>query len=313
MRDDVLSGSLASALASKMATKPQVSQESHKFKVSTVAQDGTTCTIKIGDQTVTADTGVEVHAADIVQATWKDGRYTVISNLSQPSVNDSEYANVKNIASEANTLLDGVAAAAEAADTTLAQIVTDAAAAATLHPVYTIPADLLPVAGYENDIASLTEAAFRDELVKAKLQVGGSKLKLLGLVGTKLKVLMSEWLGKATTVQGVEALVRATRNANDKRIQMICDEFAYDGVDLKVICADTLLADTSNGYVLQDASYKSGIFIRPEMWGVQTLEPITHYETEDKGAGPGGYHDASLRLTCLNPMGQFRVKHIPGA
>ena len=194
---------------------------------------------------------------------------------------------------------------------TLAETI--AAAATTLHPVYTIPADLLPVAGYESDVASLTEEAFKAELIKAKLQVGGSKLKLLGLVGTKLKVIMSEWLGKATAVQGMNSLIQANRNVNDKRIQLICDEFAYDGVDLKVICADTLLADTSNGYALQDASYKSGIFIRPEMWGVQTLEPITHYETEDKGAGPGGYHDASLRLTCLNPMGQFRVKHIAAA
>ena len=72
--------------------------------------------------------------------------------------------------------------------------------------MYTIPAELLPVAGYENDIASLTEEVFKGELIKAKLQVGGSKLKLLGLVGTQLKVAMSEWLGKATAVQGVNSL-----------------------------------------------------------------------------------------------------------
>ena len=186
---------------------------------------------------------------------------------------------------------------------------TIAAAVAALHPVYPIPMDVLPVAGYEADVASLTEELFKAELIKAKLQVGGSKLKLLGLVGTQLKVLMSEWLGKSTAVQGMNSLIQANRNVNDKRIQLICDEFAYDGVDLKVICADTLLADTTT-YALQDASYKSGIFIRPELWGVQTLEAITHYDTIDNGGGPGGYHDATLRLTCLNPMGQFRVKHI---
>ena len=129
MKDDVLSGSLASALAGKMATPKQVSQEVHKFKVSTVSQDGKTCTIKIGDQTVTADLAVSVSALDIVQATWKDGRYTVIANLSNPSVNDAEYGEVKNIAEEANTLLNGVADAAEQANQSLAETIGYAASA----------------------------------------------------------------------------------------------------------------------------------------------------------------------------------------
>ena len=173
------------------------------------------------------------------------------------------------------------------------------------HVVDGVPAALRPVAGYDADVTALTEALFKAECIKAKKQVGGSKLKLLGLVGIDLKVLMSEWLGKATVVNGVSDLVKG-------KIALICDEYEWDGVAIKSICDDNLLAKTSGAQAMQmvAAGYLSGAFIRPEMWGVQTLEPITHYETSDDGAGPGGYHDASLRLTCLNPMGQFRVKHV---
>ena len=185
---------------------------------------------------------------------------------------------------------------------------TDAQDAAAIHPTYPIAKYLHPVAGYEGNVNSLTEALFKAELQKAKIQVGGSNLKLVGLVGTYLKGIMSEWLAKATTVQGVENTLRANRNADSKKIQLIVDDFVYDGVTLHVMCDDNLLANTTT-LAMQDASYFSGAFIRPELWGVSTLEPITHYDIEDEGGGPGGYHDASLRLTCLNPMGQLRVVH----
>jgi len=185
---------------------------------------------------------------------------------------------------------------------------TDAQDAAAIHPTYPIAKYLHPVAGWEGNVNTLTEALFKAELQKAKIQVGGSNLKLVGLVGTYLKGIMSEWLAKATTVQGAENTLRALRKADEKKIQLIVDDFVYDGVTLHVLCDDNLLANTET-LAMQDASYLSGAFIRPELWGVSTLEPITHYDIEDEGGGPGGYHDASLRLTCLNPMGQLRVVH----
>ena len=181
-----------------------------------------------------------------------------------------------------------------------------AAARAAVHAVYPLEGYLHPVAGFEGDTANLTEAVFKAELQKAKIQVGGSKLKLVGLVGTYLKGIMSEWLARATVTQN--AVNTLNRMQDAKKIQLIVDDFVYDGVTLHVLCDDNLLANTTT-MAMQDASYRSGAFIRPEMWGVATLEPITHYEIEDDGAGPGGYHDASLRLTCLNPMGQMRVVH----
>ena len=183
---------------------------------------------------------------------------------------------------------------------------TDTQDAAAIHPTYPIAKYLHPVAGYEGNVQSLTEAIFKAELQKAKIQVGGSNLKLVGLVGTYLKGVMSEWLARATVTQNAVNTLQRTQDA--KKIQLIVDDFVYDGVTLHVMCDDNLLADTTT-FAMQDASYYSGAFIRPELWGVSTLEPITHYDIEDEGGGPGGYHDASLRLTCLNPMGQLRVVH----
>ena len=40
-----------------------------------------------------------------------------------------------------------------------------------------------------------------------------------------------------------------------------------------------------------------------------TLSPMEHFNIVDEGGGPGGWHETTLRLTCLNPMGQFRVMH----
>ena len=183
---------------------------------------------------------------------------------------------------------------------------TDAQDAAAIHPTYPIAKYLHPEAGYVGNVQSLTEAIFKAELQKAKIQVGGSNLRLVGLVGTYLKGQMSEWLAKATVTQNAVNTLQRTQDS--KKIQLIVDDFVYDGVTLHVMCDDNLLANTTT-FAMQDASYWSGAFIRPELWGVSTLEPITHYDIEDEGGGPGGYHDASLRLTCLNPMGQLRVVH----
>ena len=60
-------------------------------------------------------------------------------------------------------------------------------------------------------------------------------------------------------------------------------------------------------WAANERSYLSGIFIDPTMWGFQTLDPIKHYNIVDEGGGPGGWHETTLRLTCLNPMGQFCV------
>lgn len=183
--------------------------------------------------------------------------------------------------------------------------------AATTHAVQTIPAALIPTAGIDGDVTSaavFNEELFKDELVKAAIEAGDDELQLVGLCGLKLKKLMSEWLGKATTVQGVDTTVRATRDADSNSIGFIVDVFNYDGVTVKTMVDNHLLADTTT-MACGAASYLSGAFIRPEFWSIDTLEALTNKDLPDFGGGKCGFHEAILRLGCRNPLGQFRIKY----
>ncbi|MBR1922014.1 MAG: DUF5309 family protein [Kiritimatiellae bacterium] len=185
-----------------------------------------------------------------------------------------------------------------------------ATAATDVHAVYPIPLDLVPTAGYEGNVASLTEALFKAEMVKAKKQRGTGNLSLVGVVGIDLKAIMSGWLAAATNINSGN--IQRQQPADKKALQLICDDFVFDGVKCHVMNDDHVMNDVVGAnatWGATEASYKSGIFIDPTMWGFATLSPMEHFNIVDEGGGPGGWHETTLRLTCLNPMGQFRVKH----
>lgn len=232
----------------------------------------------------------------------------------------------------------------------------NAAQATDVHAVYPIPLDLVPVAGYDGNVANLTEALFKAEMIKAKKQRGTGNLALVGVVGIDLKGIMSGWLAAATNINSGN--IQRQQSADKKVLQLICDDFIFDGVRCHVMNDDHVMNDitgapfdtaefsTSETYAVGDyvkkdgkyykcktavstagawdatkwdeqtaswgataQSYKSGIFIDPTMWGFATLSPMEHFNIVDEGGGPGGWHETTLRLTCLNPMGQFRVRH----
>jgi len=228
-----------------------------------------------------------------------------------------------------------------------------------VHAVYPIPLDLVPVAGFEGNVASnLSESAFRAECIKAKKQRGTGNISLVGMAGIDLKAKMSGYLAAASNIN--TGTLNRVQPTDKKVLQLICDDFVFDGVRVHVINDDhvanqitevpfgsTFTAfDATSGtytvgeYVKYDGkyyrchtavstagawtgdtnwtlceapwaanarSYLSGIFIDPTMWGFATLDPCKHYNIVDEGGGPGGWHETTLRLTCLNPMGQFRV------
>ena len=234
-----------------------------------------------------------------------------------------------------------------------------ATAANQVHAVYPIPLPLVPVAGYDGDVDSLTEALFKAEMIKAKKQRGTGNLALVGVVGIDLKGIMSGWLAAATNINSGN--IQRQQPSDKKVLQLICDDFIFDGVKCHVMNDDHVMNDidgipfgtatysTTSAYKVGDwckkdskyykcttaiaaggeawtaghweevtpsatwgatsQSYKSGIFIDPTMWGFATLNPMEHFNIVDEGGGPGGWHETTLRLTCLNPMGQFRVKH----
>ena len=189
---------------------------------------------------------------------------------------------------------------------------------ATAHVVQPIPSALRPSAGLSVDVTSMAafnETVFQAEAIKAALECGDDALVLTGLVGLQLKKLMSQWLGKATAVQGVENLFATNRDANSKRLQYICDEFAYDGITIRTIVDNHLYAvadGVTGAYSVTEGLY-SGAFIRPDCWSIDTLLSLTNRNLADDGSGKCGFHEAILRLACRNPLGQFAVKHVGGS
>ena len=225
-----------------------------------------------------------------------------------------------------------------------------------VHAVYPIPLPLVPTAGFDGDVRTLTEAMFKAEVIKAKKQRGTAQCSLVGIVGIDFKSHMSGWLAAATNIN--QGNIQRTQPASEKTLQLICDDFVFDGCRVHVMNDDHVMNDVDGipfgaaafdasktyavgaivkkdgkGYTCKTAitsaadwdaskweelvpgwtttpqSYMSGIFIDPTMWGFATLDPITHHDIVDEGGGPGGWPETTTRLTCLNPMGQFRVMH----
>ena len=190
----------------------------------------------------------------------------------------------------------------------------------TAHSVQPIPSGFRPQAGITGNVTSaavFNELLFKAELHKAALEGGDEHLQLVGLVGLELKSLMSEWLGKAKTVSGMDQVLHRTE-PKSRKIELICDEFAYDSVSVRTITCNhiggsmpvTGGGDPNPGGSIDLAVAKyCGAFIRPEFWSIDPLLPMRKRMLENKGGGERGYHEAILRLACRNPLAQFRVLH----
>lgn len=189
-----------------------------------------------------------------------------------------------------------------------------AAALATLHPVQPIPESFCPTCGITGDMTSaavLKESIFKAELIKAALEQGDGHLQLTGLVGLKLKAIMSNWLGKAETVSGMDTVLRRNETKG-RKIELICDEFAYDSVSVRTLVCNHLgctIGNPGDPVAVGEAQYLTGAFIRPEFWTIDTLLPLRIRKLENKGGGERGYHEAILRLACRNPLSQFALVH----
>lgn len=90
------------------------------------------CLVPGNDELVECASPVTVHHGDVVAVSIVAGILTVTHNYTVPSVNDDGYQHVKDIAEEANELLDGVAEAAASADKTVAEMLDDANTASML-------------------------------------------------------------------------------------------------------------------------------------------------------------------------------------
>ena len=186
-----------------------------------------------------------------------------------------------------------------------------------VHTIHPIPEAARPSVGFTDTVSAsgFTEVKFKELLTLAAIEQGDEHLSLTGLVGQELKMLMSDWLGKATTVTGMENILRRTE-PKSRKIELICDEFAYDGVSVRTLTCNHLgctIPAAGAKITRGEVQLYSGAFIRPEFWSIDTLMPMRKRMLENKGGGERGYHEAILRLACRNPLGQFAVVHTPAA
>ena len=103
-------------------------KEPEKGPVITYATANANGTVVIDgyDVATPCKSSVEMHQGDRVRVSIENHKVVVTNNLTRPSINDEDYPHVKNIAVEANSILDSMGEVAEEADTTLAQILSDA-------------------------------------------------------------------------------------------------------------------------------------------------------------------------------------------
>lgn len=186
------------------------------------------------------------------------------------------------------------------------------------HSVQAINSALMPTCGISGDVTDTSvfnEDLFHAELVKAALETGDADVTFTILAGLQMKTIMSGFLGKAKAVTGFETMIQRTE-PKSRKLELICDEFVWDGVRARAITCNTLGATigASGTEVAQsNEMFYNAAVIRPEFWSIDTLKSLTAKDLVDKGAGPRGYHEAILRLACRMPKGQFAIKHTASA
>lgn len=184
----------------------------------------------------------------------------------------------------------------------------------TAHSVQPIPEAYRPQCGITGDVTSaavFSEDKLKEQLLKAALESGDGHLQLVGLCGLKLKALMSTFIGKAETVNGMDTILRRTE-PKTRKIELICDEFGYDSVSLRTLVCNHLgctIGDAGTKIRVGLKQHYSGAFVRPEFWTIDTLVPMRQRTLENRGGGDRGYHEAILRLACRNPLSQFAIVH----
>lgn len=173
---------------------------------------------------------------------------------------------------------------------------------------------VLPVpASYRPATACLYEStlnAYKPSDVEVQLNaMATAKLApvdLLLIAGLKLKARMSKWAQHDTDVSGETLAQTWNLNASEKAFMQIVDSFTFDAGRFKSILSFHQLCTAATG-AATTSTPRSGLFVDLDMWELNFLQAPTHYELQDEGGGPRGFHDAVYILKCLNPLGQGRV------
>jgi len=171
-----------------------------------------------------------------------------------------------------------------------------------------VPANLRPATSshYTGTLATFTPASM-EALLESMATEKKAPVDVENICGIKLKTRMSKWGQHDTDVSGETAIQRYNLDASEKEFIQIVDFFRFDAGVVRNLLSWYLLCGSSDG-ANSASTTRSGALIDRNMWELAYMQAPTHFEQEDKGGGPRGFHDAVYILKCLNPLGQGDIQ-----
>tara|TARA_R110000824_G_scaffold107488_1_gene253796 strand:- start:4664 stop:5671 length:1008 start_codon:yes stop_codon:yes gene_type:complete len=171
-----------------------------------------------------------------------------------------------------------------------------------------VPAALRPAAAnhYTGTLANFTPAALEAMLESMSMEKK-SPVDLENVCGIKLKSKMSSWMAHDADVAGETVTRQYNLDASEKKFEQIVDFFKFDSGSLRNLVSYFILCDEADG-ANSLKTPRSGLLFDRDMWELAYMQNPHHFEQEDKGAGPRGFHDAVYMLKCLNPLGQGTIQ-----
>ena len=179
----------------------------------------------------------------------------------------------------------------------------------TVTGVLDVPVSLRPTSAqwYTGTLAAFTEADLQAMLLAAYKR-RGTDLALTAFMGIDLKQKMSSFAEKVPVTATLDNVRKLSPQAK-KELEVICDIFRYDGVEVKAMIQSNLFADTTkDGLDDTVATHKGGLFVEMDMLNMSWLEKISDKPDLADHDGTSGCFRAAGRLEVRNPMSGCVVK-----
>jgi len=127
-------------------------------------------------------------------------------------------------------------------------------------------------------------------------------------LGLKLKSQMDDWTEHDPDATETNVALKSfNAMASDKSYLKQVDFFQFSAGIVRAHVNYNLLCDKATG-AKSNYSSRSGYFLDMDQWKIAFMAGIATHRLPDLGGGPRGYHDATLGLKCLMPVGQAIAK-----
>lgn len=164
-----------------------------------------------------------------------------------------------------------------------------------------VPADFLTLAasvlsGVGTSVPLFTEAQFNG-IGKSLKTVFGGKKEFSLLAGNNVVDTIDNFTRTNTDTSHTRYQVQ--EQADEHEITLMVQIFESSFWRVNVVGTEFNKVSDTTG--LGDAN--AALVIKPELWEMETFDPLHSADLPEKGGGPQGYVKAMVKLFCLNPKG----------